>query len=182
MFHHSLTTLFRAFAGPPCFRVYGKSSRERDWHVIDIFANDWRNCDGRLPLFRGTCITWTCSVIAVGWDFAEQLVREQAAEPASREFPVVVAGGRLHDWPCRRAANGASIPSAGEVMAHECGHTAQGRRMGFLYWIIGALVTQAREGKRFWNRFENQASETGMFGGIVNGSVCGRLRPLLAGR
>lgn len=29
-----------------------------------------------------------------------------------------------------------------------------------------------REGQRWWNHFENQASEEGLFGGIVNGSVC----------
>jgi hypothetical protein len=177
VFHDTISTLYRAFAGPPCFQVYGKGSYERNWRIIHIFATDLRNFESRWPLFRGTCITWTSSIIAVGWDFAGQLLREQVAVPASRDFPVVVAGGRLHD-PMRRPAR-CGFASAGEIMAHECGHTAQGRRMGFLYWMIGALVTQAREGKRFWNQFENQASETGMFGGIVSGSVCSRLQPLL---
>jgi hypothetical protein len=46
---------------------------------------------------------------------------------------------------------------------------------------VGAAVTRFREGPRFYNRFENQASEQGQFGGIVNGTVCPalmqRLRP-----
>jgi hypothetical protein len=174
MFHDTVSTLYRAFAGPPAFQVFGKGRHERDWHVIDIFATDLRDGDSRWPLFRGTCITWTSSIIAVGWDFADELIREQSSEPASRELPVEVAGGRLRDWSRRRPASG--FPSASEIMAHECGHTGQARRMGFLYWMVGALVTLAREGKHFWNHFENQASETGMFGGIVKGSVCERLQ------
>ena len=49
----------------------------------------------------GRCITWTASVIAVGWDFAEALLFEQAHTPATRDFPVEVTGGRLR----QRAAN-----------------------------------------------------------------------------
>jgi hypothetical protein len=177
MFHDTVSSLYRTFAGTPCFRVYGKAAAEPDWRVIDIFATDKRNCSSRWPLFRGTCITWTSSVIAVGWDFAEELLREQVTEPASREFPVVVAGGRLRDITRRPSAAG--FATASEIMAHECGHTAQAESMGFLYWLVGALVTQAREGPRFWNRFENQASETGMFGGIIRSSICARLRPHL---
>jgi hypothetical protein len=171
VFHQTVSSLYRAFRGPPSFRVYGKAAYERDWHMIDVYATHWRDCGSRWPLFRGTCITWTSSIIAVGCDFAEQLLREQLDEPVSREFPLVVAGGRLRDGRLRSAACGPSFPSASEVMAHECGHTGQARRMGFLYWLIGAMVTQCREGKYVWNRFENQASETGMFGGIVKGSV-----------
>ena len=169
MLHDTVGELYRALTGPPCFRVYGKGRSERDWHVVDIYATHRRDCGSRWPLFRGTCITWTSSIISVGWDFAEQFLREQASEPASREFPVSVVGGRLRD----------SIPSASEIMAHECGHTGQGRKMGFLYWPIGALVTLFREGDHFWNHFENQASETGLFGGIVKGTVCERLRPII---
>ena len=128
-----------------------------------------------LPLWRGTCITWTASVIAVGWDFAEEVLREQADVPASRERPVEVAGGRVRDLD-RRAASGA-LPwaSASEVLAHECGHTWQALRLGLAYWPLGAAFTAWREGAHWWNWFENQASSQGLFGGIVNGSVCPRL-------
>jgi hypothetical protein len=61
------------------------------------------------------------------------------------------------------------------VLAHECGHTWQMLRMGLLYWPVGASVTLFRDGPHWWNRFENQASELGQFGGIVNGSVCAEL-------
>lgn len=169
MFHSTISDLYRAFAGPPAFRVYGKASYERDWRIIDIYATPLRNCSSPWSLFRGTCITWTSSIIAVGCDFADELKHEQAREPATRENPVVVAGGRLRDFErrCTVDRSVAPWPSASEIMAHECGHTGQGRRMGFLYWMVGAAFTLCREGKHFWNHFENQASETGMFGGIV---------------
>ena len=180
MLHDFVSDCLRVLGGPPAFRIYGKGRPERDYHVIDVFATHRRNLDSRWPLWGGTCITLSANVIAVGWDFAEWVVREQAAEPASREHAVTVAGGRLRDLARRLATGGPSFPSASEVLAHECGHTAQARRLGLLYWPIGALVTLCREGPRPWNHFENQASEWGMFGGIVNGSVCERLRPLLA--
>ena len=40
--------------------------------------------------------------------------------------------------------------------------------------LVGS-VTRFREGPRPWNRFENEASEVGQFGGIVAGSVCPKL-------
>lgn len=169
--HATVSSLFRAFAGPASFQVYGKACYERDWHVIDIYANHWRDCDSRFPFFRGCCITWTSSIIAVGCDFAEGFLREQMESPVSREFPLVVAGGRLRDNARRLKACASLCASASEIMAHECGHTGQGRRMGFLYWLFGGMFTLCREGPRFWNRFENQASETGMLGGIVKGSI-----------
>jgi hypothetical protein len=43
--------------------------------------------------------------------------------------------------------------------------------MTFLYWPVGACFTLFREGTHWYNHFENQASETGQFGGIVSGSV-----------
>jgi hypothetical protein len=56
-------------------------------------------------------------------------------------------------------------------MAHEIGHTAQAVRLGMLYLPTGAAFTLFREGRAWYNHFENQASESGQFGGIVNGSV-----------
>jgi hypothetical protein len=176
MFNTLATALFRAL-GPPCFRVYGKGRREKDWRVIGVHATRRRNHDSRWPpyLFRGTCITWTGWVIAVGWDFALEVLREQAAEPASRERPVEVLGGRLHHLERRLQAGGEPWASAGEVLAHECGHTAQALRLGWAYWPVGAALTLCREGPRWWNAFENGASEQGLFGGIVSGSVCAAL-------
>lgn len=178
-----LSAWLRWLGGTPCFRIHGKSRRESDWRVIDIFANHRRDQDSRwpAPFFRGTCITWTSQVIVVGWDFAELVLREQAAEPASRDNPVAVAGGRIGDWQRRVAAGASSQASACEVLAHECGHTAQVRRLGLVYWPIGGVLTLFREGPHWWNHFENRASEDGMFGGIVSGTVCEKLRKCLTG-
>jgi hypothetical protein len=176
MFNPIASSLFR-LAGRPCFRIHGKARQESAWQIIEVHATHRRNHDSRWPspFFRGTCITWTASIIAVGWDFAEEVLREQIQEPASREHPVEVRGGRLHD-PFRREAVGAEPwSSASEVLAHECGHTEQARRLGWLYLPTGALFTLWREGSAWYNRFENQASEQGQFGGIVNGSVCPEL-------
>jgi hypothetical protein len=172
-----LSAWLRWLGGTPCFRVHGKACRESDWHVIDVFASHRRDQDSRwpAPFFRGTCITWTSQVIVVGWDFAERVLREQASAPASRDRPVSVVGGRIRDWQRRLAAGASSQVDASEVLAHECGHTAQVRRLGVLYWPIGGTLTLFREGAHWWNHFENQASEEGLFGGIVNGTVCGRL-------
>jgi len=161
--------------GAPCFRVYGKSRREYEWRIIDVFATEQRNLESRWPLWRGTCITWTSRIVVVGWDFAESVLREQADDPAARSRPVEVAGGRIRGTERRLAAGGPSFASASEVLAHECGHTLQARRLGFLYLPVVGSVTLFREGKHWWNHFENQASEDGMFGGIVTGSVCARL-------
>ncbi len=69
-----------------------------------------------------------------------------------------------------------------EVLAHECGHTWQARWLSLFYWPVGAAVTLCREGPHWWNHFENQASEEGQFGGIVNGSVCAELMQRLRKR
>jgi len=165
---------FRWLGGSPCFRVYGKGCREGEWRVIDVFATHRRNSDSRWPgpFFRGTCITWSSEVVSVGWDFAARVLDEQAADPASRDRPVEVAGGRIRDGKRRAAAGASSHVSACEVLAHEIGHTAQVRRLGAAFWPIGGSLTLFREGPRWWNYFENQASEEGRFGGLVNGSVC----------
>jgi hypothetical protein len=167
------TTWFRWLGGTPCFRIHGKARPERDWRTIDVFATHRRDADSRWPrpFWPGTCIAWTSGVIAVGWDFARAVLREQTAEPASRESPVEVPGGRLRGR-ARRAS---------EVLAHECGHTWQALRLGVAYWPAVGTLTLFREGPHFWNHFENQASELGQFGGVVNGSVCPELLRELAG-
>jgi hypothetical protein len=172
MFNALASALFRRLARP-AFRVYGKSTEEPDWRVIEVYATHRRDYDSRWPrfLFRGTCITWSASVVAVGWDFAEEVLREQAAEPASRERPVSVRGGRIRDLGRRLGAGAEPWASASEVLAHECGHTAQALRLGWLYLPAGAAFTLFREGPHWYNHFENQASERGLFGGVVNGSV-----------
>jgi hypothetical protein len=176
MFNALATACFR-LVGRPCFLIHGRGRRESSWHTIEVHATHRRDHDSRWPrlLFRGTLITWTASVIAVGWDFAEEVLREQMVEPASREHPVEVAGGRLNDLARRAAAGAEPWASASEVLAHECGHTAQARRLGLLYLPVGAAFTLWREGPAWYNHFENQASENGQFGGIVNDSVCQEL-------
>jgi len=175
MLNDAVTAAIRKLSGPPYFRIFGRASYESDWHVIDIFATHRRDLTSRWPLWGGACITWTANVIAVGWGFAERVYQEQCRDPASKENPVTVAGGRIRDWQMRLAAGASSHPSASEILAHECGHTAQARRLGFLYWPLVGSVTLFREGPHWWNRFENEASATGQFGGIVSGSVAKRL-------
>src|SRR5688572_5999036 len=120
MFNPIASACFR-LAGTPAFRIYGKGRREQQWRVSEVHATRRRDVDSRGPAFpcRGTCITWTASVIAVGWDFAETVLIEQALEPASRDRPVEVAGGRLHDDGRRKAAGARAGPTASEVLAHE---------------------------------------------------------------
>lgn len=179
MLHEWVSSFYRLVQGTPAFRVYGKGRSESRFSVIDIYATSLRDFSSGVPLMAGVCITWTSTVISVGWDFAEGVVREQVESPASRQYPVTVRGSRLNDAHRRQTVSAPAWPSHSEVLAHECGHTAQGRRMGGLYWLVGALLTRCREGPRWWNRFENQASEGGQFGGIVSGSVCDRLLPFL---
>lgn len=176
MFNLLATAWFRRL-GRPCFLVHGKGRHESAWRIIEVHATRRRDRDSAWPrlFFRGTLVTWTASVIAVGWDFALEVLREQMAEPASRERPVEVAGGRLHDLARRQAAGAEPWPSASEVMAHEIGHTAQAIRLGLLYLPTGAAFTLFREGPAWYNHFENQASAQGLFGGIVDGSVCQEL-------
>jgi hypothetical protein len=175
MVNQVLSWWLRKLGGRPCFQIYGKSKREIEWRTIHVFATHRRNGDSAWPLWRGTCITWTNDVIAVGWDFAEALLREQAANPASRDRPVEVAGGRLSDWQRRVAAGASSQCSASEVLAHEVGHTAQCLRLSVFYLPVVGSVTLFREGPHWWNHFENDASAHGQFGGIINGSVCDEL-------
>jgi hypothetical protein len=174
MFNRLASDTLRWLGGPPCFQVYGRARRERAWRIVGVHATHRRDANSRWPafLFRGTCITWTAEIIAVGWDFAESVLREQITEPASRERPVEVVGGRIRDHHRRTQAGGSPFASDSEVLAHECGHTEQMLRMGALYWPVGGAVTLFREGPHWWNHFENEASEQGQFGGIVNGSVC----------
>jgi hypothetical protein len=171
---NTLVSAWLRLLGRPAFRIHGKGRHETTWHEIEVHATHRRDAESRWPrlFFRGTLITWTASVIAVGWDFAEEVLREQVAEPASRERPVEVPGGRIHDLARRDAAGARPWASASEILAHECGHTAQARRLGALYLPMGACFTLFREGPRWYNRFENLASESGQFGGIINGSVC----------
>lgn len=175
MFNSAVSSAFREFSGVPSFRIYGRARREPSWHVLDVYATHRRDLGSRWPLFRGTCITWTASVIAVGWDFAAEVYREQVSDPASRERPVEVVAGTLRDVFRRDAVGGPPFPSMSEVLAHECGHTGQARRMGVLYWPLAAPVTLFREGPHFYNHFENQASREGQFGGFVKGSVSAEL-------
>jgi len=166
-----LSWWLRRLGGTPCLQVYGKSRREAGWRVIQVYATTRRNYGSRWPLWSGTCITWASEVVVVGWDFAEEFLREQMARPASREHPIEVAGGRLGDWRRRVAAGAGEACSRSEVMAHECGHTAQPLRLGAFYLPLVGSVTLFREGTHWWNYFENQASEEGLCGGIVKGSV-----------
>ena len=181
MLNEIVTSVIRSCSGRPCFRIYGRASYEPDWRVIDIFATHRRDYSSRWPLWRAACITWTSSVIAVGWEFAALVMREQSAEPMSRDRPITVAGGRLNDGRRRSRTGASSQPSAGEILAHECGHTWQAVRMGPAYLPLVGSVTLFQEGPRPRNRFENEASEQGLFGGLVNRSVCARLWELVRG-
>lgn len=163
MLHDWFSAWLREIGGTPCFRIYGRGRTERRWHEIEVFATVRRNLASPWPLWHGVCITWTDSVIAVGDDFAAQLVREQSVFPVSRDFPLTIVGGRLR--------GGCGVPSCSEILAHEIGHTAQARRLGGFYWPFVGALTLFREGPNWWNHFENDASAQGVFGGIVSGSV-----------
>ncbi len=166
-----LTHCIRRLSAAPAFRIYGKTRREAEWRALDVFATHRRDADSRWPLWRNHCITWTAEVIAVGWDFALEVLQEQTAEPASRDNPVEVRGGRVRDLDRRTAAGAEPWATASEILAHEVGHTGQVLRLGPLYLPVVGAFTLFREGQHWWNHFENQASEDGQFGGIVNGSV-----------
>jgi hypothetical protein len=166
-----LSALLRWLGGPPAFRIYGKGVREPAWRIIDVLASRRRNAADGWPILAGTCITVSARLIIVGWDFAADVLREQSACPASRTSPLAVAAGTCDDAARRIAAGAPAAPSASEILAHECGHTYQAARLGPLYLPAGALLTWWREGRFWWNRFENQASEVGLFGGIVAGSA-----------
>jgi hypothetical protein len=173
MFNRAVTACLRWFGGPPCFRIWGKARPERGWRIIGIHATHRRDLFSRWPppFWPGTCITWTDEVIAVGWDFATEVLREQREQPASREHPVEVLGGRIRDSGAREQSGTMVGATSSEVLAHECGHTWQVLRMAFLYWPVVGAFTLFREGPHWWNHFENQASELGLFGGIVDKSL-----------
>lgn len=175
--------LMRLIAGRPAFVVYARAVGERRWRRVSVLATDRRNLTSRwpAPFWQGTCITWGATVVAVGWDFAEELLREQLDAPASRAQPMRVCGGRLSD-PVRRLAAHHSVnpywPNHSEVLAHELGHTAQARRFSLLYLPAGAMFTLFREGNSWVNWFENQASELGEFGGIIGSTLHPRLQTM----
>jgi hypothetical protein len=167
MFDAALSRLLKRFGARPCLRVYGKARHENNWRVIDVASSPRRNCGSEWPLMRGTCITLTSSLIVVGWDFARGFMAEQIHAPASPECAVLVHGGRLHNMRHREKAGVFAGCSYSEVMAHECGHTAQAIRLGAGYLPLVGAVTLFREGERWWNHWENDASAHGMMGGIV---------------
>jgi hypothetical protein len=167
MFDAALSRVLRKIGATPCLRVYGKARQESAWRVIDVVASHRRNRGSRWPLMRGTCITLTSSLIVVGWDFARGFLDEQIRAPASPDQAVEVQGGRLHCSLRRARAGVATSCSYSEVMAHECGHTAQAMRMGASYLPLVGAVTLFREGERWWNHWENDASARGMMGGIA---------------
>ena len=174
-------TAWHRWLGERAFQIYGKTRSETAWRVLDVLAMQRRNAvDGWMrPFWAGTLITWTDSIIACGWDVAEEVIREQVACPVSREHPLEVCGGRLRDPQRRLAAGGRPWPSCSEILAHEIGHSGQARRLSWLYLPKGAVFTLWREGDGWWHAFENEASEQGQFGGLVRGSVHPWLIPLL---
>jgi len=133
--------------GQPSFQIHGRGRAEEDWRTISVYATHRRNAESRWPLCRGTCITWTSEVIAVGWDFALELVREQMTEPASRQRPVEVSGGRLQNLMGRADAGAPGFPTVSEVLAHECGHTWQALRFRAAYLPIGARSLSSGKGR-----------------------------------
>ncbi len=175
MFAEIIDECLNFWHGKPCMEIYGKARREKAWRLIRLFATQHHDLGSRLPFFAGTCVTWTAESILVGWDFANCLFAEQCRFPCSRSKPVEVKGGRLRDSPRRRLASAPYPPSASEILAHECGHTFQALRLGPSYLPIVGSTTLFREGPNSYNRFENEASEQGMFGCHVKGSVCREL-------
>jgi hypothetical protein len=167
MFDTALTTCLRRLGSTCCMRVYGKGRYEPEWRIVDVVASSRRTCGSSWPFLGGSCTTWTSSIIAVGWDFAQAFLAEQIQSPASRDRPVGVASGRLRDAERRSISQAAPFPTFSEVMAHECGHTAQALRLGVSYLPLVGSVTRFREGNHWWNHWENDASVQGLMGGIA---------------
>jgi hypothetical protein len=117
------------------------------------------------------CTCWSADLIAVGLDFAQDLLAAEGVWQVTREQPVMVVGGSLTDSARRRLAGGLPHPSAAELLAHEIGHTLQARRYRLLYLPLVGTVTRFGEGPHWWNRFDNEASAFGPFGGIVPGCM-----------
>src|SRR5262245_35847563 len=105
--------------GSPCFSISGKARPVKAWRIVHVFATSRRDLGGRVPLWRGSCITWTERVIVVGWDFAAEVLHEQRELPASKENPVCVAGGRIRDVARRLATGSDFFAGASEILAHE---------------------------------------------------------------
>src|SRR5947208_1302941 len=141
MFDVALSQFLKRIGAAPCLRVYGKARNESEWRLIDVVASPRRNRGSRWPLMRGTCITLTSSLIVVGWDFARGFLQEQIRAPASPQRAVEVLGGRLHSAHHRAKAGVSSHCTHSEVMAHECGHTAQAIRLGAGYLPLVGAVT-----------------------------------------
>ncbi|MFO0840800.1 MAG: hypothetical protein U0797_00155 [Gemmataceae bacterium] len=111
------------------------------WRILDVYAAHRRDADSHRPrkLFRGTCITWTSSVIAVGWDFAETLLQEQRLAPASRDHLVEVAGGRPSTWRRRLGLGlGRVRPPARYWRTRSATPGRASAAAGALYWSAGA--------------------------------------------
>ena len=167
MIDAAITRGLRKFGGVPCLRILGKARYEAQWRLIDVVATSRRNRGSGWPLMQGTCITWTSQIIVVGWDFVRGFLAEQIHHPASRNAPVEVLGGRLHNCKRRAEAGASHRCSYSEVMAHECGHTAQAIHLGAAYLPLVGAVTLFREGNHFWNHWENDARAQGLMGGIA---------------
>jgi hypothetical protein len=171
MLDDAVSDAFSALVRPPAFRVYGRGKREHSWHIVNVLVTQRRNRNSRWPLWRGRCITWTSSIISVGADFGQRFLDEQACDPATCLRPAMVSGGRMRDANRRMMAGAREWCTATEVLAHECGHTWQARRLGDVYWLLVGSVTMFGEGPHSWNFFENQASEEGQLGGLVDHSI-----------
>jgi len=163
--------MFFEFRSTLAFRVWGKTIGEHDWRLIRVHASPSRNAASRWPFLKGCCTCWSADLIAVGSDFADLLLNDPAVAEITQESPVMVQGGTLSNPQVRLAVGAPGTPTAAEIMAHEIGHTAQARRYRFLYLPLVGAVTRFGEGPRWWNRFENEASSIGQFGGIVPGSI-----------
>ena len=164
--HETVSNVYRSLFGPPCFQVYGKGRFKRDWHIVDVYTSRRRDCGSGWPFFSGTCITWTASVIAVGQDFAEQLLREQSTEPASQGNPVLVEGAAY----TTSTADLPPLPSLFPPLRKSWLTNAATPPRPAVWVVFMADWCQCelfRQGPHWWNRFENEASEIGRFGGIV---------------
>lgn len=159
--------MFDAWAITHSFLIWGRTRQETQWRQIRVVVTPCRNLTSGWPLLRGTCTCWSRSLIAVGEQFAQALSVQLSETRVTRDCPVAVVAGRLNDPRLRSAAGGPPEPTPAEVLAHEIGHTIQALRLGPLYLPVVGSLTLFREGPYWWNRFENEASAVGLFGGLV---------------
>ena len=178
MLHEEVSAAFRLLSGRPCFRIYGRATYEPSWQVIDVFAFKSPGLDEPLAAPRRD-LHYLDGRRHRRW-MGLRRVRIARADRGSRPRGTArwssAAGGSVRAAaassdrrrPAKSSPTNAATPA--KLVGWESGIGRSALRL-----------TLFREGDRWWNWFENEASATGQFGGIVNGTVVAELMQKLGG-